>query len=398
MPDLLAVADEHSSAVVDFCQRIVRIPSLPGQEGDVANLVQLEMNKLGYDEITVDEVGNVVGTLQGDGNGPSVEFNGHMDVVDVGDPSRWPYPPFGGEIHGGAIWGRGASDMKGALAAMIYGAALPRRLGLHRTGDVHVAAVVMEETGGLGTIHLTKRLRPSAAVVGEASRGAIARGHRGRCEIVVKVTGKSVHASVPEQGANPHYTLAAFIEKLHTIHLSVDSFLGPASLAPTLFLTDQRSANVTPGECALHLDWRNVAGDDPEVFLSQLRELLGTCLRDGCTGEVRLQVEDARTYTGKSFPLASVFPPFVLPTGHPLIGRASQALTTTFGSAPSIIRWSFATDGGHLMRSGIPVIGYGPADERLAHTVEDRIEIGALVRGIAGYAALALALPTGDGV
>lgn len=391
MTTLLA-AESMRAAVVSFCQRLVQTPSLSGQEGEVAALIQAEMQALGYDEIDVDEVGNVIGLMRGTGGGPSLELNGHMDVVDPGDPAKWPYPPYGGEIHDGAIWGRGASDMKGSLAAMVYGVAMLRQLGLRTPGDVYVTTVVMEETGGLGTIHLAKHLRPSAAVVGEGSSGALARGHRGRNEIVVRVKGRSAHASVPEQGANPHYTLAAFINRLTDVHLGSDPFLGPASLAPTLYLTDQRSGNVIPGECSLHLDWRNVPVDSPEAFLAQLRAILEECLRDGCTGEVEILVEDACTYTGIASRLPAMFPSFVLPADHPLLEQAGAALERTFGTRPPVIRWGFATDGGHLMKSGIPVIGYSPAEGRFAHTVEDRIEVDAMVRGIAGYAALAQAL------
>ncbi|MCL4371553.1 MAG: M20/M25/M40 family metallo-hydrolase [Chloroflexi bacterium] len=392
MNTLLAAAESVRSAVVATCQRLVQTPSLSGEEGAVAAAIRDQMQALGYDEVASDEVGNVVGLMRGTGGGPSLELNGHMDVVDPGDPAAWPYPPYGGEVHDGAIWGRGASDMKGSLASIVHGVALLRQLGIRTAGDIYVAAAVMEETGGLGTIHLTGHLRPGAAVVGEASDGALARGHRGRYEIVVRVKGRSVHASVPQQGANPHYTMATFIGRLAELRLGSDPFLGPASLAPTLYLTDQRSGNVIPGECSLHLDWRDVPGDSPDALLAQIRALLAECLRDGCTGEAELLVYEARTYTGLVTSMASAFPSFILPAGHPLLARAGAALERTFGARPPVIGWSFATDGGHLMKSGIPVIGYSPAQPDFAHTVEDRIEIDALVRGVAGYAALAQAL------
>ncbi len=392
LDNLVAAAEERRSAVVDLCQRLVQRPGLSGDEGAVAAEVRAEMQTLGYDDVATDEVGNVVGVMKGTSDGPSVEFNGHMDVVDAGDPAKWPHPPFGGEIHDGQIWGRGASDMKGSLAAMVHGVAMLRRLGVRSAGDIYVAAVVMEETGGLGTVHLTRHLRPDAAVVGEASREALARGHRGRYGIVVQVKGRSVHASVPQQGANPHYTLAAFISRLHEVPMGRDDFLGPASLAPTIYFCDQRSSNVTPGECTLHLDWRDVPADDPDTFLSQLQSLLYDSLRDGCTGEVFVLGEQARTYTGVRADRKAVFPSFALDAAHPLLRRASAGLEGTFGTAPPVIRWDFATDGGHLMQSGIPVIGWSPADPRFAHTVEDRIGVEELVRGVAGYAALARAL------
>ncbi|NIP86752.1 MAG: M20/M25/M40 family metallo-hydrolase, partial [Planctomycetales bacterium] len=112
----------------------------------------------------------------------------------------WPYPPFSGEIHDGRLWGRGSADMKGPLAAMIHAVGALAREGIRPPGDLYVAAVVQEEVGGLGTQKLVQTVRPDCAVVGEASSNHLARGHRGRVEVVVRVQGRSVHASVPHQG------------------------------------------------------------------------------------------------------------------------------------------------------------------------------------------------------
>src|SRR5512136_43580 len=147
---LVALAEASRADMVAFAQRLVQTPSLPGQEEAMAALVQAEMVRLGYDQVWIDEVGNVVGRIAGHG-GPPLLFNGHMDHVDAGDPARWPHPPFGGEIHGGELWGRGAADMKGAVAAMVYAGGLLKKLPAPAPGDRYVAAVVQEEVGGLGS-------------------------------------------------------------------------------------------------------------------------------------------------------------------------------------------------------------------------------------------------------
>ena len=158
-------AEARRGDLIAFAQELVQTPSMPGQEGDVAALLHAEMVRLGYDEVWVDEVGNVLGCIAGSG-GPSLLFNGHMDHVDAGDPALWPHPPFGGEIHNGELWGRGAADMKGALAAMVHAGGLILSLGAVPPGDLIVSAVVQEEVGGLGARHLARTLPLERAVVG----------------------------------------------------------------------------------------------------------------------------------------------------------------------------------------------------------------------------------------
>ena len=110
------------------------------------------MRRLGYDEEERDRAGNVIGWMRGTGGGSSVMLNSHLDHVDVGDHARWPYPPFGAEIHDGAIWGRGASDVKGPFALQVLAPAILRQAGITLAGDVAVTGVVMEEIGGVGAV------------------------------------------------------------------------------------------------------------------------------------------------------------------------------------------------------------------------------------------------------
>ena len=190
---LSALTNRYRDEMIAFCQRLVQTPSLPAEEGDVAALIRAEMERLGYDAVWTDEWGNVVGLLRGQGTGRSVMFNGHMDHIDPGNPQDWPYPPYSGVIHDGRLWGRGSADMKGPLAAMIHAGGALAREGIRPPGDLYLAAVVQEEVGGLGTQKLVKTVRTDCAVVGEASSNNLARGHRGRVEVVVRVRGRSVH-------------------------------------------------------------------------------------------------------------------------------------------------------------------------------------------------------------
>ncbi|MGC8880432.1 MAG: M20/M25/M40 family metallo-hydrolase [Anaerolineae bacterium] len=383
-----ALAQAYAQQLIAFTQRVVQTPSLPGHEEEVAGLVEQEMRQLGYDEVTVDPAGNVVGLIRGDA-GPSLMFNAHMDHVDPGDLSGWPYPPYSGEIVDGMLWGRGTVDMKGALAAMVYAGGLIKRHHLPLPGDLIVAAVVMEEGGGVGTHELLHHLRPTLCVVGESSDGCVMRGHRGRTEFLARVVGRSVHASMPELGANPHYPMARFLSRLETLPMDADPVFTCASVAPTLYRTDQSSPNVTPGEVRVTLDWRSVPGQSMEHVAAQLEQLLREGLAVDYQAEVRLVQNRYVTYTGRVVELPASFPSFLLPADHWLVQGAQRTLSQALDREVAIDVWRFATDGGQIAALGIPTIGFGPGDPKVVHTNRECIALSALVDGLAGYTALA---------
>ncbi|NLG49622.1 MAG: M20/M25/M40 family metallo-hydrolase, partial [Chloroflexi bacterium] len=152
MPELglRSIVKGAANQIIDLAQRAVQAPSLSGQEEQVADLILAEMQALGYDEVSRDAVGNVVGLMRGQGTHVTM-LHSHMDIVDPGDPAAWSHPPFAGDIADGYLWGRGASDDKASLVAQVYAPALLRQAGYRPAGDVYVVAVVAEEMGGVGT-------------------------------------------------------------------------------------------------------------------------------------------------------------------------------------------------------------------------------------------------------
>ena len=389
--DLWALAEAYRERVIDFCQRLIRTPSLSGQEGELAHLVLSEMRSLGYDRVWVDAVGNVVGLIGGQA-GRSVMLNAHLDHVDPGDPSRWPHPPYEGFVGDGFVWGRGASDVKGALAAQVYALGAMRQAGLRPAGDCYFAGVVMEEIGGLGTRKLLETVRPDLAVLGEATENNLARGHRGRVELVVRITGRSVHASVPHKGVNPQYSLARFILGLADLPMFSREPFGPSSVAPTLSGTDQTSSNVTPRQVYLHLDWRNLPDETTDEIVRRVQDLLDGSLVPESQGVVELFQRSTPTYTGYRETYPVIFPPFELPADHDLVAGAESILSRALRRPVSTDIWRFTTDGGHLMQAGVPTIGFAPGAEVYCHTVQDRVSIDMLMEGMVGYMALALGL------
>lgn len=200
-------------ALTAFAQRLIRTPSPSTQEKAVAELVAAELRKIGFPEVRVDRIGNVVARA-GDGNGPSLLFNAHMDTVEVNEPDAWTHPPLGGEVENGVLYGRGAVDMKGPLAAMVYGLKMVLDAGVPLHGNLYVAAVVQEEPCegyAMRVLVEEEGVVPDMVVLCEPSNLQLAVGQRGRMEMRVTVRGVAAHSSMPEQGENAIYRAARII-------------------------------------------------------------------------------------------------------------------------------------------------------------------------------------------
>ncbi len=405
---LRSLAEAGRDEMVEFARRLIQTPSLPGYEGAVAGLVEEEMRRLGYDQVWRDRAGNVVGLIKATAgvasvaNGAtappaprSIMFNAHMDHVDVGDVSNWPYPPYDATVADGAIWGRGASDLKGPLACQIHAIAALKRLERPLPNDCYVSAVVQEEVGGLGAIELVKTVHTDYCVLGEPTTNTLMRGHRGRVELRITFTGRSVHASVPQQGLNPLYSLGRFLQLLELQPMQSDPNqpgLGPSSVAPTLLYTDQTSSNVTPSEVTLHLDWRNVPSESVEQIVAKVQSMVQKSVADGCVAKVEPLPRLLTSYTGVEKAIGAVSPPFGVAEDHPLVVNGKRVLEAALGRNVPVGLWRFATDGGHFVNSGTPCIGFSPAWAEVIHTVEERISIELMVEAYAGYMALGLGL------
>ena len=375
-----------------FAQRAIQTPSMPGEEQEIARLLADELRLLGYDDVWTDRAGNVIGVYRGSGSGRSVQFNSHIDHVSPGEHTLWQRPPFGGVIEGDTLYGRGASDVKGALATQVYLVPVMHELGLRPSGDIYVVGVVLEEVGGLGTRTLCEDMPTDYAVLSEATNNQLRRGHRGRVPVRATFTGLSVHASAPERGHNPHYALARFVQALEGLELVKDATFGGSSMAPTLIASDQTSGNVTPGTLTLAIDWRNVPGESADDITAQLEPLVRAAETDGVRGTLSVQQRPVRSYTG----LEALMPTtsgFVVAADDPLITTAARALERQLGRPVEVGTWAFATDGGHLSRFGIKTIGFSPGEERFAHTIHDQISLSKMRAALPGNVALALALP-----
>ena len=363
--------------VVEFTRRLVQTPSPSREEGELAERVVAEMLRLGYDEAYVDAVGNAVGRIRGREEGPGWLLLTHLDHVDVGDEANWPHPPFSGHVDAaGRLWGRGAVDIKGPLAATVYGAAAARAAG-PPPRDVWVASVVQEELGGAGAARLVPELknRVAAAVIAEPSNLRVIYGHRGVARVRLVFEGSPHHAALSRSADNPNHAVARFLERLAVAQRNRDPVLGASSITPTILHADTSSANRTPGKVTLILDWRTT-GESPE----EMRELLEYLARGMKVGiEVPPLWEHGEL---ENTPGVRTDP------DHPLVRQLERVRREVLGPGPRPGLWAFATDGRYTHAAGIPTVGFGPGDPTLAHTEHEYIEVEQLLAGARYYEAL----------
>jgi len=382
-------------AVVEFCRELLRIPSLPGEEGALAEVIRTRMLALGYDEAWSDGMGNVVGRL-GTGEAPRILFDGHMDTVGVTDSECWRRAPFGGEVEGGRLYGRGASDMKGSIAAMVHavGSLAPDRNRLK--GTVYVCGTVCEElVEGPGLGRVIEEVRPDYVVIGESTGLDLYIGQRGRAEIVLETLGVPAHSSTPYLGVNAVRQMVRLLPVIDALPMPTDHLLGSALMEITDIISRPYPAiSVVPDLCKATFDRRLMVGETPESVVAQLVEACGAV--NGPDGAVRARVSIAearfKTYTGLEVVVSKFAPAWKTPGEHPLVQGALRGLIGA-GLRPRLGAYGFCTNGSYSAgKYGIPTVGFGPANETEAHTIDEFVDIEALLAATRGYRGIAAAV------
>ncbi len=360
---MYALSDLDETALTRFLQDLIRTPSLSHQEGDLARRLADEMRLVGFDEVRIDRVGNVVGRIGPASGGPKLLYDGHMDTVGVGDPGAWSREPFGGEIAAGVIYGRGACDMKGALAAMVYGAKTLIDRKARLAGPLYVVGIAQEEPcEGLALRVLVEEegLRPDFVVLGEATNLQISRGQRGRVEMKVTAKGRACHGSAPQRGINAIYGAARLVLGVESSapRLPAHPFLGQATLAVTFIENTGGSRNVIPDSCSFYVDRRLVLGETAESALAPIEELIQS---SGVDAHAEITEHRSKSWTGYDCRMTEFYPAWLIEVDHPLVAAAAGAIQQSLGQSPQLVKWDFSTDGIYSQgMAGIPTIGFGP--------------------------------------
>lgn len=392
----MTMQELHSNTVA-LCSRLIQAKSYSGEEREVVEVIKEEMNRLGYDEVTVDAYGNVIGCIRGKRPGPRILLDGHIDTVPVQEPERWSYDPFGGEVREDRVCGRGTSDMKGAVAAMICAAAAyADNCNRDFAGALYVAGVVYEELyEGVSARKISEFVQPDYVIIGEASNLNLKIGQRGRAEIVLETIGKPAHSANPEKGVNAVKKMMKLLAALEDYVPEEQPELGKGIMELTdIISAPYPGASVVPERCIATLDRRLLVGDTPESVLKPIQEHIDrlAAADPDFKAKVYLRSETKTCYTGNEIYAERFFPGWYFDRNSDFVQKSFAALQT-LGRNPVITTYSFCTNGSHYAgEKGIKTLGFGPSLESLAHTVDEYVLIDQLNGSADGYMKLIDAL------
>lgn len=386
---IVAAAQSYEAEMARFLRELIAIPSESSQEGRVIQHIKQEMLKVGFDEVQIDPMGNLLGRI---GSGKTIlAIDAHVDTVGVGDITQWKYDPYEGKCENGVIYGRGAADQEGAIPAMVYAGKMIKELKLEGDYTLYVVGSVQEEDcDGLCWQYIVNQdqIRPECVVITDSTDCRVLRGHRGRMEIGVTTQGVSCHASAPERGVNAIYNMTKIIQEIERLNtqLAQHEFLGKGTIAVTYIDCKTPSFNAVPDRCYIHLDRRLTVGDTKE---SAVQEVKAAIARAGVEAEVTVPLYNTPSYTGLVYETEKYYPTWFLARNHLAVQSAVDAYELLFEEkVEEVGRWTFSTNAVSLAgRMGIPCVGFGPGKEIHAHSVDDQVEVAQLVKAAAFYAA-----------
>ncbi|MCW6122742.1 YgeY family selenium metabolism-linked hydrolase [Clostridium sporogenes] len=385
--EILKLAEKYKEEMSKFLRDMARIPSESCDEKDVVLRIKEEMEKVGFDKVEIDPMGNVLGFI---GHGKHViAMDAHIDTVGIGDKNLWNYDPYEGYEDDEIIIGRGVTDQEGGMASMVYAGKIIKELGLEDDYTLIVTGTVQEEDcDGLCWQYIVNedKIKPEFVVITEPTSLNIYRGHRGRMEIKVTTHGVSCHGSAPERGDNAIFKMAPILNELKALNenLKYDEFLGKGTLTVSeIFFSSPSRCAVADG-CTISVDRRLTDGETWEYAIQQIKNLPSV---KAANGEVEMYSYERPSYTDLVYPTECFFPTWVLKEDHPICETAVKCYKDLFKSEPKVDKWTFSTNAVSIMgRYGIPCIGFGPGHEDQAHAPNERTWKEELVKSAAMYA------------
>ena len=382
-------AEFYQQDIANFLRDMIRIPSESCQEEKVIERIKQEMEKVGFDRIEIDKMGNILGYL---GHGRHlIAMDAHIDTVGIGDRKLWHFDPYTGYEDDELIVGRGGSDQEGGMASMVYAAKIIKDLDLLDDYTLLVTGTVQEEDcDGLCWQYIIEedKIKPEFVVITEPTSLNIYRGHRGRMEIKVSVDGISCHGSAPERGDNAIFKMAPILLELQELHqrLKHDDFLGKGSLTVSEIFFTSPSRCAVADSCSVSIDRRLTDG---ETYLSAIEEIQNLPSVQNAQARVEMYDYERPSYTGLVYPTKSYFPTWVLDESHVACQSLVKSYRSLFNAEPLVDKWTFSTNAVSIMgRFGIPCIGFGPGHEDQAHAPNEKTFKSELVKAAAMYASI----------
>ncbi|MPY22407.1 YgeY family selenium metabolism-linked hydrolase [Shewanella sp. YLB-07] len=387
--EVLAKAEEYKADMTKFLRDMIAIPSESCDEEKVVLRIKEEMEKVGFDKVEIDPMGNILGYI---GHGPHlIAMDAHIDTVGVGNLDNWTFDPYIGMEDDEIIGGRGTSDQEGGMASMVYAGKIIKDLGLEGEYTLLVTGTVQEEDcDGLCWQYIIEqsKIRPEFVVSTEPTDCQIYRGQRGRMEIRIDVPGVSCHGSAPERGDNAIFKMGHILGEVEALaqNLGDDDFLGKGTLTVSEIFYTSPSRCAVADSCAVSIDRRLTWGETWEGALEEIRALPAV---QKAKGVVSMYEYDRPSYTGLVYPTECYFPTWKIDSEHVATKALESSFELLFDKKPVVDKWTFSTNGVSIMgRHGIPVIGFGPGKEPEAHAPNEKTWKAHLVTCAAMYAVI----------
>ncbi|HLI52278.1 MAG TPA: M20 family metallopeptidase [Thermomicrobiaceae bacterium] len=378
--------------VIGFLRELVQIPTVnpPGDVRQGIAAVQAKLDGEGFDTSIIakeEEKPNLVARLS-NGDGPTLLFNAHLDVVPTGEESAWSRPPFAADIADGKVYGRGAGDDKASVTAQVMGAIALKRSGVPLQGTLIINEVADEEIGGAlgaGLVAADPSVTPDYVIVGEQTLGKVLIGEKGGAGTRVTVYGRAAHGALPWEGVNA-------IEGMARVIVALQDELWPVlerrthkyfhhSSATISIIEGGVKTNVVPDRCSIFIDRRIIPGEAPNDVVKEIREIADRVI--GKLPGMRVEVEHANPSGGREAILNEPDNPVV---------QAMLAANSYLGFDTELSGFSMGTDGRHFHAQGYPTIIYGPGDPSLAHKPDEWVGVDEVMNAAKAYALGALAI------
>jgi succinyl-diaminopimelate desuccinylase len=369
--------------LVDLTIQLVRTSTEnpPGNEKVAAQFLKPLLSRMGFKIKTVlSPKGrwNLIAEKRWGKGGRTLIFNGHLDVVPAGEPSKWKYPPFQGKLSEGRIYGRGTSDMKSGIASFLHALSIIDRskISLHQ-GAVILHLVSDEESQGHhGTYILTQRkeIHGDAALVGEPTDLHPVIAHKGALWLRISTFGKSSHSGRPHLGVNAIEKMMKLMDRLNSIPLDREH---PLLGKPTLSIGTIRGGtkiNIVPDRCDIEVDRRMLPGEKKEEFLKEMKEILDSLQQQDPLFQYRMEE------------IAFAEPSEVNPDDE-IVRIGVEAIQEVMGKKPPPRAFSGFTDSRfYINQCHIPTLIFGPGDTSQIHTTDESVEVEALIQAAHVYA------------
>ena len=401
-------AEGYKADMVRFLRAMISHPSESCEEKEVVACIKAEMEKLGYDKVEVDGLGNIIGWI-GEGE-KIIAIDSHIDTVGIGNRENWTADPYEGYETDEIIYGRGGSDQEGGMASAVYSGKIMKDLGMIPAGYklMIVGSVQEEDCDGMCWQYIVNKdgIRPEFVISTEPTDGGIYRGHRGRMEIRVDVKGVSCHGSAPERGDNAIYKMADILQEIRQLnnngcsestvikglvkmldpkynpeHYEDARFLGRGTCTVSQIYFTSPSRCAVADSCSISVDRRMTAGETWESCLQEIRDLPAV-KKYGEDVQVSMYMYDRPSWTGEVYETEAYFPTWINRESAAHVKALVDAHKALFGEerigAPSAMstregrpltdKWTFSTNGVAIQgRYGIPCVGFGPGAESQAH-------------------------------